>query len=57
MHSVTGENADWQKDVDDRVNYALKFAKKSGIVKTGDVIVAVTGSRRGAGSNNAVKLM
>jgi len=49
--------ADWMKDVDDRVQYAIDFGKRAKFVSTGDNIVVITGWRQGAGSSNTVRII
>jgi len=49
--------ADWMKDVDERVQYAIDFGKRAKFVSTGDNIVVITGWKKGAGSSNTVRIM
>jgi len=49
--------ADWMKDVDDRVQYAIDFGKRSNFISTGDNVVVITGWRQGSGSSNTVRVL
>ena len=48
---------DWGQDVDERIQYGVDFGKKNGFVKSGDVIICITGWRKGAGSSNTVRIL
>merc|ERR1712240_598306 len=48
---------DWMKDVDDRVQYAIDFGKRSNFIKGGDNVVVITGWRQGSGSSNTVRVL
>merc|ERR1712240_980062 len=48
---------DWVKDVDDRVQYAIDFGKRSNFMKGGDNVVVITGWRQGSGSSNTVRVL
>merc|ERR1719209_539150 len=48
---------DWMKDVDDRVQYAIDFGKRSNFIATGDNVVVITGWRQGSGSSNTVRVL
>jgi len=50
-------DADWMKDVDDRVQYAIDFGKRSNFIGTGDNVVVITGWQKGSGSSNTVRIM
>jgi len=50
-------DADWMKDVDDRVQYAIDFGKRSQFISSGDNIVVITGWRQGSGSSNTVRIL
>ncbi|CAH8521799.1 unnamed protein product [Heterobilharzia americana] len=53
----TGEKLpDWSKDMDQRLNAALQFAKTRGFVGDGDQIIVVTGQEAGSGSTNTVRI-
>lgn len=47
----------WQKDVDNRIQFGITFAKYSGFLRAGDVITILMGSTRGAGYTNTVKVV
>lgn len=49
--------ADWMKDVDDRVQYAIDFGKRSNFISTGDNVVVITGWKQGSGSSNTVRVL
>ncbi|KAI5646552.1 pyruvate kinase, alpha/beta domain-containing protein [Phthorimaea operculella] len=48
---------DWLKDVDNRVQYGLKFGRARGFVAPGDRVVVVTGWRQGSGFTNTVRIL
>jgi len=48
---------DWMKDVDDRVQYAIDFGKRSNFISSGDNVVVITGWRKGSGSSNTVRIL
>jgi len=50
-------DGDWMHDVDNRVQYAIDFGKRSNFIATGDHIVVVTGWRKGSGSSNTVRVL
>jgi len=50
-------DADWMKDVDDRVQYAIDFGKRSNFIGTGDNVVVITGWQKGSGSSNTVRIL
>jgi len=50
-------DADWMKDVDDRVQYAIDFGKRSNFIGTGDNVVVITGWQKGSGSSNTVRII
>merc|ERR1719242_1117712 len=50
-------DADWIKDVDDRVQYAIDFGKQSNFIGTGDNVVVITGWQKGSGSSNTVRIL
>ncbi|XP_026492826.1 pyruvate kinase-like isoform X2 [Vanessa tameamea] len=49
--------SDWLKDVDNRVQYGLKFGRARGFVNTGDNVVVVTGWKQGSGFTNTMRIM
>ncbi|VDL41616.1 unnamed protein product [Hymenolepis diminuta] len=53
----TGEKAaEWSEDIDNRINAGIEYARKTGLVKTGDRIVVVTGSVATSGSTNTIHI-
>merc|ERR1712080_738771 len=50
-------DADWMKDVNDRVQYAIDFGKRSNFIGSGDNVVVITGWQKGSGSSNTVRIM
>merc|ERR1712147_80000 len=50
-------DADWMKDVNDRVQYAIDFGKRSNFIGTGDNVVVITGWQKGSGSSNTVRIL
>jgi len=48
---------DWMKDVDDRVQFGVRFGKARGFVKTGDSLVVVTGWKQGSGFTNTMRIV
>merc|ERR1712180_335656 len=50
-------DGDWMKDVDNRVQYAIDFGKRSNFIAPGDNIVVITGWRKGSGSSNTVRIV
>merc|ERR1711953_464232 len=50
-------DADWMKDVDDRVQYAIDFGKRSNFIAPGDNVVVITGWKKGSGSSNTVRIL
>ena len=48
---------DWPQDVDVRIQAAINFGKSKNFIKTGDLVVAVTGWKRGAGSSNTTRIL
>ncbi|XP_023934658.1 pyruvate kinase isoform X2 [Bicyclus anynana] len=49
--------SDWLKDVDNRVQYGLKFGRARGFINTGDHVVVVTGWRQGSGFTNTMRII
>nr|XP_032513019.1 pyruvate kinase-like [Danaus plexippus plexippus] len=52
-----GVASDWLKDVDNRVQYGLKFGRARGFLHTGDNVVVVTGWRQGSGFTNTMRVI
>merc|ERR1712001_60774 len=50
-------DADWMKDVNDRVQYAIDFGKRSNFIGSGDNVVVITGWQKGSGSSNTVRIL
>jgi pyruvate kinase len=48
---------DWMKDVDNRVQFGIKFGKQRGFIKSGDPIVIVTGWKSGSGFTNTLRVL
>ena len=57
LHFEQEALADWSKDVDARIQYAIDFGKKNGFIKVGDSVICITGWRKGAGSSNTVRIL
>ena len=51
------EGSDWQTDVDIRISSAVAFAKRKGLIKDGDSVVAIQGWRRGSGNTNTLRII
>jgi len=47
---------DWTKDVDNRVQLAIDFGKRSKFISSGDQVVVISGWRQGTGSSNTVRV-
>merc|ERR1712240_780402 len=47
---------DWTKDVDNRVQLAIDFGKRSKFISSGDQVVVISGWRQGTGSSNTVRI-
>lgn len=56
VYTVPAGN-DWMKDVDDRVQFGVRFGKARGFIKTGDTIVVVTGWKQGSGFTNTMRIV
>merc|ERR1719435_721887 len=48
---------DWMTDVDERVQYAIDFGKRSNFVSVGDNVIVITGWRKGSGASNTVRIL
>lgn len=46
---------EWQEGVDARLGYGMECAKKLGILKSSDIVVAIQGWRGGLGSSNTLR--
>jgi len=49
--------SDWMKDVDDRVQFGVRFGKARGFIKTGDSVIIVTGWKQGSGFTNTMRIV
>lgn len=47
----------WPQDVDIRIQEAIKFGKSRNFIKSGDLVVVVTGWQKGAGSTNTSRIL
>lgn len=54
---LDGTDGDWMKDVDNRVQFGIKFGKSRGFLKSGDSIVVVTGWKSGSGFTNTMRIV
>lgn len=57
MHYFEVSKGTWSAEVESRVHAALDYCKAKRIIKAGDPYVIVTGSRRGVGYCDAVRLL
>ncbi|XP_072936983.1 pyruvate kinase-like [Epargyreus clarus] len=57
MHYFDVARGSWMSEVDARIHAALDYCKAKRILHAGDAYVIVTGSRRGAGYCDTVKLL
>lgn len=48
---------DWMKDVDDRVQFGVRFGKARGFIKSGDPVIVVTGWKSGSGFTNTMRIV
>ncbi|KAF8564031.1 hypothetical protein P879_08808 [Paragonimus westermani] len=48
---------DWSRDMDARLNAAMKYALSRGFVALGDQVVVVTGWKAGTGATNTVRVL
>jgi len=48
---------DWLEDVQARVQVGVLYAKKRGMVKTGDTVIVLTGWRAGSGFTNTMRII
>jgi pyruvate kinase len=47
----------WQEDVDERISWVISEAKKRGMLKSGDAVVAIQGWRGGAGFTSVMRIL
>ena len=52
-----GRLEDWGMDVDARIEFGVDFGKKNGFIKSGDIVICITGWRKGAGSSNTIRIL
>lgn len=52
-----GEIVDMERDVDERLNAAIKFSKNRGLIKRGDSVIIVTSWRDGTDGTDATNTM
>jgi len=48
---------DWLEDVNARVQHGVLYAKKRGMIKTGDTIIVLTGWKAGSGFTNTMRII
>merc|ERR1712045_258565 len=48
---------DWTTDVEERIQFGVDFGKRNGFIKSGNLIVCITGWRKGAGSSNTIRII
>jgi len=48
---------DWTNDVEERIQFGVDFGKRNGFIKSGNLIVCITGWRKGAGSSNTIRII
>lgn len=48
---------EWQEGVDERLAYGFECAKKLGILKKGEIVVAIQGWRGGLGNSNTLRVL
>merc|ERR1711983_739895 len=47
----------WTNDVEERIQFGVDFGKRNGFIKSGNLIVCITGWRKGAGSSNTIRII
>lgn len=47
----------WQEDVDTRLYWAIELAKKEGMLKIGDTVVAIQGWKGGSGNSSVMRIL
>jgi len=57
VHYSAPKDADWSKDVDNRVNEGLRSAYRRGVIKSNDPVVIVTGWQQGSGYTNTMRVI
>ena len=48
---------DWLKDVENRVQFGIKFGQKRGFIKSGDPVCVVTSWNSGSGFTNTFRIL
>merc|ERR1712012_1279445 len=48
---------DWTNDVEEHIQFGVDFGKRNGFIKSGNLIVCITGWRKGAGSSNTIRII
>jgi len=51
------ESAPWQEDVDSRIRFGMEQGVKYGLLKHGDMVVAVQGWKGGLGNTNTLRIL
>lgn len=57
MHYFEGYKGSWAAEVEARIHAALDYCKVKRVIRAGDAYVVVTGSRRGVGYCDSVRLL
>lgn len=57
LHYIRKPQADWAKDVDCRIQFAIEHGMEVGIINPGDPLVLINGWRRGAGFTNIMRVV
>ena len=48
---------DWTQDIDARVTFGLEYGRSRGFIKEGNLVVVITGWRKGSGSTNTMRIV
>lgn len=56
IFTLAERRADWVEDVEARIKFAIEFAKERKYLKTGSLVITVTGWQTGAGSTNTLRV-
>lgn len=57
FYSGDSKTSPWEKDVENRLQFAIKFGEQLDIIRPGSLVVLVCGSKAGSGSTDTVRLM
>ena len=57
MIKYSRELIEWQKDVDERVEFAISEGKAMGLIVNGDSVICVQGNRPGSGYTSALRIL